>query len=182
MSALPKACEQCRCDRVTIGDAYYEVSPWRRYIGTMLIYVPLFVSVPFVILGTLVISAHLRLLGARNLKTFWDFVPGWSTHRYSKLSDQITFKMDPTAPWTNSKLFWMFNCNYYCPLSVALYEYNTYLVKMVENFWCPFFHERKQDYADAAIDKSYWHILPENVEKLHPEDRDCKIWNGEAEG
>jgi hypothetical protein len=75
------------------------------------------------------------------------------------------------------KLFWAFNCNVYCPLSVALYEWSAYLVKTVENFWCPFFHERKSDYAGSAIDQSFWHVLPENKAQLDPEDRDCAIWN-----
>lgn len=182
MNALPKACELCRCDRVTIGESFYSLSPWRRYLGTMLIYLPILTSLPFVLIGVIVTYAHLRILGAKNLKTFWEFVPGWSTHRYSKLSDQITFKMDLTAPWLNSKLFWMFNCNFYCPLSVGLYEYSTYLVKMVENFWCPFFHDRKEAYAESAVDKSFWHIVPENRDQLHPEDRECKIWNEEGKG
>lgn len=182
MSALPKACEQCQCERIAIGKRFYSLSPWRRYGGAILIYLPLFVSLPFVLLGAGVLWAHLRVLGAENIKSFWEFVPGWSTHRYSKLSDQITFKMDMSAPWVNSKLFWMFNCNFYCPLSVGLYEWSAYLVKTVENFWCPFFHERKPDYAESAIDQSYWHIKPENREQLHPEDRNCAIWNEDAKG
>ncbi len=182
MSALSKACEQCQCssERVSIGKRFYTLSPWRRYVGSMLIYLPLVVSLPFVLIGALVLYAHLWVLGAKDLKPYWDFLPGWSTHRYNKLSDQITFKMDTTAPWASSKLFWMFNCNFYCPLSVGLYEWSTYLVKAVENFWCPFFHERKETYADSAIDQSYWHIRPENREKLNPDDRDCPIWNEDA--
>lgn len=180
MSALPKTCEQCRSERVSIGKSFYSLSPWRRYVGAMLIYLPLFASLPFVLLGAGILYAHLRVLGAQNIKAYWEFVPDWSTHRYNKLSDQITFRMDYTAPWSNSKLFWMFNCNYYCPLSVGLYEWSAYLVKMVENFWCPFFHERKNTYSESAIDQSYWHIRPENVAQLHPEDRDCAIWNEDA--
>jgi hypothetical protein len=177
LNQSPKACEQCRSERIHIGGDFYALPAWRRYLGTLLVYVPLFVSVPFVILGSLIIYGHLRMLGARNIKGYWDFVPAWSTHRYAKLSKQITFKFDYTAPWLSMKLFWAFNCNVYCPLSVALYEWSAYLVKTVENFWCPFFHERKSDYAGSAIDQSFWHVLPENKAQLDPEDRDCAIWN-----
>jgi hypothetical protein len=55
------------------------------------------------------------------------------------------------------------------------------LVKTVENFWCPFFHERKKTYAESAIDQSYWHIQEETREQLHPDDRDCAIWNEDAQ-
>lgn len=180
MSHQPKSCEQCKSDRISIGKSFYELPAWRRYIGAILIYLPLFFSLPFAVLGALILWAHLRTLGAKNLKTYWEFVPEGSTFRYSKLSDQITFDMDPTAPWSSLKIFWQFNCNFYCPLSVGLYEWSAYLVKTVENFWCPFFHARKDKYAESAIDASYWHILPENRDKLHPEDRDCSIYNEDS--
>jgi hypothetical protein len=180
MNASTKACEQCLSQRVSIGKRFYELSPWRRYGGAILIYLPLFVSLPFVLLGAGVLYAHLRVLGGQNIKGYREFVPNWSSHRYRNLTQQITMKMDSTAPWVNSKLFWMFNCNFYCPLSVGLYEWSTYLVKMVENFWCPFFHDHKATHAEAAIDQSYWHIKPENRELLTPEDRDCSIWNEDA--
>lgn len=177
MSATAKACEQCHGTRVSIGDRFYTLPAWRRYIGAMLIYLPLVVSLPFVLVGAWVLYAHLRVLGAQNLKGYWSFVPKWSSHRYQTLSQQIAFKFDPTAPWASLKSFWMFNCNIYCPLSVGLYEWSTYLVKAVENFWCPFFHERKATYADSKIDHSYWHLTPAAREQLAPEDRDCSIWN-----
>lgn len=180
MSATPKTCESCSSDRISIGSTFYELPAWRRYIGAILIYLPLFFSLPFVVIGAIILWSHLTMLGAKNIRSFRDFVPKGSTHRYSKLSDQITFKMDPTAPWASLKIFWAFNCNYYCPLSVGIYEWSAYLVKTVENFWCPFFHERKALYKESAIDKSYWHIVPENSDKLHPEDRDCSIWNEDS--
>jgi len=180
MSAQPKACEQCNRSRVAIGKHFYELPAWRRYVGSVLIYLPLFFSLPFVWIGALILKAHLQVLGAQNLKGFWDFLPNWSSYRYHKLSEQVAFKMDYTRPWSSIKAFWMFNCNFYCPLGVALYEWSTYLVKTTENFWCPFFHERKKTYAEAAIDQSYWHILPESRELLHPEDRDNNMWNEDA--
>jgi hypothetical protein len=50
-------------------------------------------------------------------------------------------------------------------------------VKLVENWWCPFTHQTKETYKNASIDKSFWHIYPDEVKKLEPEDRDNPIWN-----
>lgn len=180
MSASVKACEQCTSARVSIGKRFYTLPAWRRYVGSVLIYLPLVVSLPFVLIGAWVLYAHLRVLGAKNLKGYWDFVPSWSSYRYKTLSEQIAFKFDITAPWASIKGFWMFNCNIYCPLSVGLYEWSTYLVKAVENFWCPFFHERKETYAPSAIDNSYWHITEAGKQCLTPEDRDNPMWNEDA--
>lgn len=181
MNRQHKTCETCSSERVTIGRKFYSLPAWRRYLGAILIYLPLFLSLPFVLVGAIILYTHLRTLGATNVKPYKDFLPKGSSHRYSKLSDQITFSMDPTAPWASLKSFWAFNCNYYCPLSVGLYEWSTYLVKTVENFWCPFFHERKKTYATSAIDQSYWHIRSETKDLLHPEDRDCEIWNEDSQ-
>jgi RNA polymerase sigma factor (sigma-70 family) len=57
------------------------------------------------------------------------------------------------------------------------FEWHAYLVKLVENWWCPFTHEKKESYNNAKIDKSFWHIYPEDAIKLEPEDRDNEIWN-----
>lgn len=129
------------------------------------------------LIGAVILYAHLRTLGAKKLKGYRDFLPKAASHSYSKLSEQVIFRMDPTTPWASLKIFWAFNCNYYCPLSVGLYEWSAYLVKTVENFWCPFFHERKNTYTESAIDQSYWHIQAETRVQLHPDDRDCAIWN-----
>lgn len=182
MSATPKACQQCRSQRISIGKRFNSLPAWRRYIGSMLIYLPMFFSLPFVTLGAWILYAHLRVMGAKDVKRYWEFVPDWSTYRYSKLSDQVAFRMDYTAPWSSVKSFWMFNCNFYCPLSVGIYEWSLYLVKAVENFWCPFFHNRKETYADSAIDKSYWHIKEEGASALHPDDLNCALWNEDAAG
>jgi hypothetical protein len=69
----------------------------------------------------------------------------------------------------------------YCPLSVALFRYAAYLVKIVENWWCPFAHNRKKDYVEGAIDKSFWHMFPEELEKLHPDDQKEPMWNEKEE-
>lgn len=175
-----KACEQCPRERVSIARNYYALPVWRRTLGTLIVYVPLFTSLPFVLLGAFLLYAHLKVLGAEKLKSYWDFVPTWTSHRYSRLKDQITMQAQPHAPWLAWKSFWMFNCNLYCPLSVALYEWSVYLVKLVENYWCPFFHDKKAEYAESAIDLSYWHVMPEDIALLHPDDRDCEIWNENA--
>ena len=91
---------------------------------------------------------------------------------------QPGYKLSPTQ----SRLFWIFNCTWYCPLSVGLFEWQAYLVKVVENWWCPFRHDMKEKhYREAAIDQSFWHIYPEDIVKLEPEDRDNSIWNEGSE-
>jgi len=79
-----------------------------------------------------------------------------------------------------ARFFWVFNCKMYCPMSVALLDYAAYLVKVVENWWCPFAHDRKPSYADGAIDGSFWHTNSSESAKLHPDDRDNPIWSEQA--
>ncbi|WP_243688154.1 hypothetical protein [Geotalea toluenoxydans] len=62
-------------------------------------------------------------------------------------------------------------------MSVALFRYAVYLVKIVENWWCPFAHDQKQDYVESAVDKSFWHVDPDELNKLHPDDKENRIWN-----
>ena len=56
-----------------------------------------------------------------------------------------------------------------------------YLVRIVENCWCPFAHEKKEEYQGSSIDYSYWHIDEKERSKLHENDRDNPIWNEEAQ-
>ena len=66
-------------------------------------------------------------------------------------------------------------------MSVGLFEWHAYLVQVVENWWCPFTHDRKNNtYAEASIDQSFWHIYPSDRAKLHPEDLNNPIFNEEA--
>jgi hypothetical protein len=51
------------------------------------------------------------------------------------------------------------------------------MVKVVENWWCPFNHDRKNSYTDGAIDQSFWHIYPEEKIKLHEDDKNNVIFN-----
>ncbi|WP_345984429.1 hypothetical protein WCX49_07245 [Sulfurimonas sp. HSL-1656] len=164
-------------ERVRIGENHKTKTVWKTIPGTVLIYLPILVAIPFAALAVVLVRWHLRIMGAENLKSYRDFVPEWASHRYTR-RDQIIFTTD-TAWWqlARYRLFWLFNCKVYCPLSVALFSYLAYLVKVVENWWCPFGHDKKPFYKDAAIDSSFWHIYPEERAKLHPDDRENPIWN-----
>jgi hypothetical protein len=51
------------------------------------------------------------------------------------------------------------------------------LVKIVENWWCPFDHDKKAEYNESAIDKSYWHLQIVERAKFHPDDLNNPTWN-----
>lgn len=166
--------------RVRIGSNYSTQPTWKLALGIPLIYFPLLTTIPFVMIGILLVRTHLKWVGGMNIRSYWDFVPAWASHRY-QYADQITYSTG--AAWYNlraRKFYWIFNCKLYCPLSVALFKYLAYLVCIVENWWCPFDHEKKADYADSAIDKSYWHLHEIERVKLHPDDLNNPIWNEEA--
>ncbi|HUQ84867.1 MAG TPA: hypothetical protein VM077_00945 [Candidatus Limnocylindrales bacterium] len=164
---------------VIIGKSFKKVPRLPRVlIGAPLIYLPILTTVPFVIIGVSLVRWHLQLLGARNLKSYWSFVPHWVTHRYTHKTQPVA--SDSIFSLQHYKWVWIFNCKLYCPLSVALLRYAVYLVKIVENWWCPFAHERKEEYCDAPIDYSYWHTDEKLKSKLHPADRDNPIWNKDA--
>ena len=166
--------------RITIGSNYLHQPTWKLVLGVPLIYFPLITTTPFVLVGVLLVRAHLKWVGGMNLRSYWEFVPTWASHRY-QYSNQITYSTG--AAWYNlraRKFYWIFNCKLYCPLSVALFRYMAYLVKIVENWWCPFDHDRKCEYSEGAIDMSYWHLHAIEREKLHPDDRNNPIWNEAA--
>lgn len=169
-----------RTDVVQIGCNYRKQSVFRLAIAIPLIYMPLITVVPFAAFSSLLVYWHLRLLGGTNIKRYRDFVPDWVTHRYDR-HNQITMKSGRGFVWVRSRLFWIFNCKLYCPLSVALFSWMAYLVKLVENWWCPFNHGKKHEYAVAAIDSSFWHVDAQDTEKLHPDDRDNPIWSPTAD-
>jgi hypothetical protein len=176
-----KACENCgpmapELGRVCIGKHHRKISPLQQYLGVLLIYVPI-LTLPFVILSGLISYWHLRLMGAENVKSLWDFLPDRKSFRYN-MDNQITMYPGEYYSPTRYKLFWILNCTWYCPVSVGIFEWHSYLVKLVENWWCPFGHSRKNgNYREGAIDQSFWHIYPEEAVKLDPEDRDNPIWN-----
>jgi len=169
-----KACESCSA-RVEIGKNHQKAPVWQRGVGIILIYLPL-LTFPFVFISAYLTYYHLRMVGGKNIKTLSDFIPDRASHRYN-LKNQIAMKGSFRASMAQSKLFWILNCTWYCPVSVALFEWHAYMVKIVENWWCPFTHEKKEGYSNASIDKSFWHLYPEEVSKLAQEDRDNPIWN-----
>lgn len=164
-------------NRVIIGRNFRAVPLWIRYIAVPLIYMPLFFTVPFMLFTVMFVRIHLRLIGARNLRGYWSFVPSWASHRY-RYENQITFTTRTSRfQFQHYRWYWIFNCKLYCPMSVALFAYCTYLVKVVENWWCPFAHDKKAGYVDGAIDHSYWHVFPDEHAKLHVDDQNNPIWN-----
>nr|WP_017366173.1 hypothetical protein [Methylococcus capsulatus] len=181
-----KKCETCDPsgigeNRVVIGKNHGQIPYATRILGVFLIYLPI-LTLPFVMISAYVSYFHLKLMGAENIKTLKDFLPDRASFRY-KLSNQIVMRPGYRLSPTQSRLFWVLNCTWYCPFSVGLFEWHAYLVKLVENWWCPFFHGRKEGhYQEGAIDRSFWHIFPEDVVKLDPEDRDNPIWNEDVKG
>lgn len=167
--------------RVIVGKNYNEQPIWKRYLGVPLVYLPILVTIPFVIMGAVIVRLHLKYIGCMEVKSYSDFVPSWVSHRYS-YKNQITYSTETAKfHFRAFRWYWIFNCKLYCPMSVALFRYFAYLVMIVENWWCPFTHDKKSEYVDAAIDKSYWHIHADELHKLNPEDRDNPVWNEDAQ-
>ncbi len=173
-----KACETCS-GRAEIGKNHKEMSVLRRTIGLFFVYAPI-VTLPFVFASAYMTYFHLWLIGGKNIKKFSDFMPDRSSHRYT-MKNQITMDGTFKLSLAQSKLYWILNCTWYCPVSVAVFEWHAYMVKIVENWWCPFTHSKKEGYANAKIDKSFWHIYEEDVVKLEETDRDNPIWNVDVE-
>ncbi|MDH5447342.1 MAG: hypothetical protein OEY52_17475 [Gammaproteobacteria bacterium] len=167
--------------RISIGSNYEHQASWKKYLGIPLIYFPILVTIPFVIIGVMVVRIHLKYVGGMNIRSYWSFVPTWISHRY-QYDNQITYESETThLNWRSFRWYWIFNCKIYCPMSVALFRYFAYLTMVVENWWCPFTHDKKQDYADAAIDYSYWHIRDSERNKMHPDDRNNPLWNQDVQ-
>jgi len=175
----PSSGHRSNDQRVAIGGRIRQTPIPRQIVGVPMIYLPL-LFLPFVRLSAALTYWHLRVLGADNIKTLREFLPDKASHRYDLKSQILAKKTLKVDFWSGSRSFWIFNCTFYCPYAVGLFAWHAYLVKVVENFWCPFHHSHKETYADAAIDKSFWHAYPEDVVKLHPDDRDNPIWNAEA--
>jgi hypothetical protein len=173
VEASPKACQSCA--RIDIGVHYVKISPWRVFAGLPFVYLPI-LALPIILLGAGLVYVHLRMNGARNLKTLRDFLPAWESHRYRYKTQIVKRDVHPLARWTRTRAYWFFNCTLYCPFSVATLEWAAYLTKAVENWWCPFAHQQKPNYAGSAIDYSFWHSS-QDVAQLNPEDRDNPIWN-----
>ena len=167
-------------DRVHIGSNYPQQPFWKVILGVPLIYLPIITTVPFVVIGVFLVKTHLRYVGGMGIKSYSDFVPAWVSHQYGN-NEQPTLNISRLHP-AHYRFFWIFNCKLYCPLSVALFRYAAYLVKIVENWWCPFSHDQKREYAEGAIDSSFWHVDPEDLVKLRPADKQNPIWNEQEKG
>jgi hypothetical protein len=175
-----KACEHCEplddaSARVIIGKNHRKISLLKQILGVVTVYIPI-ITLPFVFFSAYVTYWHLKLMGAENVKKYSDFLPDRKSHRYT-MKNQITMKPSYSLSPTQTKLYWILNCTWYCPTSVGLFEWHAYLVKLVENWWCPFTHSTKENYRNASLDKSFWHIYPEEVKKLDKEDMNNPIWN-----
>jgi hypothetical protein len=132
-----------------------------------------------VALEVLLVKKHLFYVGSMDIKSYWDFAPSWISYEYGN-NDPPTINIS-RFHIAHYRFFWIFNCKLYCPLSMALFRYAAYLVKIAEYWWCPFAHNRKEEYAEGAIDKSFWHAYPQELEKLHPDDCKNPIWNENGE-
>jgi hypothetical protein len=176
-----KACDQCTTphsteDRVFISNDFRKAPLWYRLSAVSVIYLPI-LTWPFVLFSAWITYLHLRMLGAKNIRPLSSFLPDPKSHRYD-MKTQIVMKPKSWLNPVRAKTFWLANCSWYCPYSVGLFEWHSYLVKIVENWWCPFHHDRKDvHYKSGAINQSFWHIYPEAVVKLHPKDFENPIWN-----
>ncbi|GEM_PF-355993 len=162
-------------ERAQIGCNYIDRPKWQKLIALPLIYVPILISVPFIIFAVVIVRLHLTITGAKNLKRYRDFLPTWLSHRYTYENQVTCARSKVVRPL--AKVFWLFNCKLYCPLSVGLIKYLSYLIQIVEMWWCPFNHDKKCTYIGSDIDQSYWHIYPETSKLLHYEDRVNPMWN-----
>ncbi len=168
----PKTCADCH--RVVIGENFKKRNIFLRILGIPIIYLPFFLgSWIFLYLIGLSCYWHLRLVGAdETLKKLKDFMPDPESHRYSYKTQIV---MESRFSLNHYRFFWFFNCTWYCPTSVALLEWCSYLVKVVEVWWCPFHHSKKDTYV--PISQSFWHLDREDTEKMHPDDRDNPMFN-----
>ena len=171
-------------ERVQIGCNFQQHPRWKFLAGVPLIYIPILIGILPLIVCAFLVRTHLTLVGGHQLKSYWeDFAPSWVSHRYTRenqiLPERLFDRYGFLAWIAKSKFFWLFNCKLYCPLSVALLAYVLYLVKIVEQWWCPFSHDKKVAYADVPIDKSLWHAAGDGS-LLHPDDKENPSWNEDA--
>jgi len=85
-------------ERVRIGSNYLKQPTWKLFLGVPLIYFPLITTTPFVLLGVLLVKTHLEWVDGMNIRSYWDFVPAWASHRY-QYDNQITYSTG--AAWYN---------------------------------------------------------------------------------
>jgi len=167
-------------ERAQIGHNYVNRPKWQKLAALPLIYIPILVSVPFIIFAVVVVRLHLTVTGATKLKRYTDFLPTWLSHRYTYETQVTCAKTRLVRPM--AKIFWVFNCKLYCPLSVALIIYLSYLIQIVEIWWCPFNHDKKVTYTGSEIDQSYWHMYPVTRKLLNDNDKNNTRWNDGSMG
>ena len=91
----PKACQSCT--RIEIGRPFQAVSRARVFFGLFFVYAPI-VLLPVFVLSALLVYAHLRLMGAQNLKTLRDFLPEWQSHA-TATKPRSQFEMGRGSPF-----------------------------------------------------------------------------------
>ena len=90
-------------ERVQIGSSFDDIPHWRFVAGLPLIYFPILIGIVPMILCALLVRAHLRMVGACNLKTYWkDFVPSWVSHRYTRKRQIVSDHKCPVKNRINS--------------------------------------------------------------------------------
>ena len=80
--------------RVRVGCNYVKQPLWKIFAGVPLVYLPIITTVPFVIIGVFLVKSHLKYVGGMEIKSYWDFVPSWASHRYAN-SEQPAINI----PW-----------------------------------------------------------------------------------
>lgn len=163
--------------RIEIACNYLDRPKWQRVLAVPLIYIPIITWVPFAIVTVFIVRSYLVITGARNLKKYKDFLPEWISHRYTYDTQVTPAKYRITRPI--AKILWVINCKLYCPFSVALSKYLTYLIQVVEIWWCPFTHSKKDTYNETIIDKSFWHLDEAHESLLDNDDKENSIWNSD---
>jgi|GEM_PF-162271 len=139
-------------------------------LGKILVFIMLTLCLPFVIFSALITVLHLKMAGATNVKAYRTFLP-----ENKGFSNELNH---PVNGLSSVNAFWLANYSRLLVFSTALFDWHAYLVKLVENWWCPFHHNRKEPhYRSGAINQSFWHLYPEDFKKLSPDDRDNPIWN-----
>jgi hypothetical protein len=146
-------------------------------IGNGFLSLLLLLFLPFVIFSAMMTVMHLKMAGATNMRVYRSFLPDGNSFPY-ELKNPVT--MVPGAWFSRiaNTTFWVAKYSRFLGYSTALFDWHAYLVKLVENWWCPFHHNRKDPhYRVGAINQSFWHLYPEDLMKLAPDDRDNPIWN-----
>jgi hypothetical protein len=147
------------------------------HLGNVLLSLLLLLCLPFVIFSAMMTVLHLKMAGATNMRLYRSFLPDSKSFSY-ELKNPVTMVPGAWFSPSGNSTFWVVKSSRFLTYSTALFDWHAYLVKLVENWWCPFHHNRKEPhYRVGAINQSFWHLYPEDLIKLAPDDRDNPIWN-----